>query len=323
MLRLVIARVQEHNTRMLRLGIAILAAGLAAGQVLYTRVSDRPEIRHDGITSAIWDGHALIGVEKNRTSAPIVWTLDGSSRKDETRFPIPDAAAVNISSFAGAPDGRIALAGFTMSDGKGFIGIIPFGRGDNVIIRPEGYRPAVITIAADGVIWTIGIQKDLEVPNKTWFNVLKRFSPSGKLLSSEALKVFGAPNDPIDAATGSVLRSSRDRVGWLTSKSQYLEFDLIGMGTNRFPGPAMGKDYPGVVNVALGDDFEVVVGASNQRKIWTLDRVKGVWNPARFEGEPLGYGMVYGFEGDQLVMGGMSKDRGFLLVRFSVELESK
>jgi hypothetical protein len=304
----------------MRLGIVVFAAGLAAGQVLYTRVSDRPEIRHDGIASAIWNGHVLIGVEKNRTSAPIVWTLDGSSRKDETRFPIPDAATVNILSLAGAADGTITVAGYT-SGGKGFIGIIPPGRGDNMIIRPEKYRPSVITIAPDGVIWTIGGDTDPDKPDKHWFNVLKRFSPSGKLLSSEALKVFGEPNDPIDAATGSLLRSSRDRVGWLTTgKAGYLEYSLDGRETNRFPGPPVGKSYPGVTNVALGDDFEVVAGGG-AGKVWTLDRGKGVWNPAQFEGEPLQYAMVFGFEGDQVVMGGQSKNRGFLLVRFSVAPE--
>jgi hypothetical protein len=298
----------------------MLAAGLAAGQVLYTRVSDRPEIQ-DGIASGIWNGHFLISIEKDHTSAPIVRTLDGSSRKEEIRFPIPDAAIVRISSFAGASDGTIAVAG-TTNDGKGFIGIIPAGRGDNMIIRPEKYRPSVITIAPNGVIWTIGGQTDPDKPDKHWFNVLKRFSPSGKLLSSEALKVFGEPNYPIDAATGSFLRSSRDRVGWLTTgKAGYLEFSLDGQVTNRFSGPPLGKDYPGIVNLALGDDLEVVVGASNQRKIWTLDRVKSLWNPAQFEGEPLAYPIVYGFEGDQLVMGGTSKNRGFLLVRFSVTME--
>ena len=190
-----------------------------------------------------------------------------------------------------------------------------------MIIRPEKYRPSVITIAPNGVTWTIGLQRDLDKPDKTWFNVLKKWSPSGKLLSSEALKVFGAPNDPIDAAEGSYLRSSRGRVGWLTSKAGYLEFSLDGQVTNRFSKPAFGKEYPGLVNLALGDDLEVVAGASNLRKIWTLDRVKGVWNPVQFEGEAIANPTVYGFEGDELVVGGTSKNRGYLLVRFGVAVE--
>ena len=204
---------------MLRVSIVlIIAAGLGTGQV-FTRLSDRPEIQ-DGILGGVWNGHFLISVEKNHSSTPIVRTLDGSSRKEEIYFPIPDAALVHISSFAGAADGTIALAGYT-NDGKGFIGIIPPRRGENMVVRTEGSRPAVITIAADGVIWTItGAQRDPDKPDKTWFNVLKRYSPSGKLLSSEALKVLGEVNFPMDAATGSVLRSSRDRVGWLRQKKR-------------------------------------------------------------------------------------------------------
>jgi hypothetical protein len=49
--------------------------------------------------------------------------------------------------------------------------------------------------------------------------------------------------------------------------------------------------------------------------------VKGVWNPVQFEGEAIANPTVYGFEGDQLVVGGTSKNRGYLLVRFGVAVE--
>jgi len=299
-----------------RLGIVVMAAGLVTGQIVLTRVSERPEIQ-EGISSAIWNGSFLIGVGMNMTSAPIIWTLDGSSRKDEFHLSIPDAVNIRVGGFAGASDGTLVAAGRGVTGGAryGFVAIIPPGRGSNTILRTDSYTPQVVTIAPDGVIWTIGDQVE---EKKSWCNVLKRFSPLGKLLSSEVLRVRGSPNVPPDAAEGSYLRSSRDRVGWLTKGGEYLEFSLDGRETNRFPAPPFWKEYAGVTNIALSDDFGVVAGAGNLRKAWTLDRMKRIWSPVQVSGDPFNSGLVFGFDGDQLVMGAYSKNQGFLVVHLSV-----
>jgi hypothetical protein len=122
----------------------------------------------------------------------------------------------------------------------------------------------------------------------------------------------------MDATARSFLRSSRDQVGWLTQNGGFLQFSLTGSETGRFPGPPVNqKRYERVTSLAVGDDLSVVAAVGPL--IWALDRVKKEWNRAEFEGEPVN--SVFGYEGDQLVMGGYSKDRGFLLVRFRAAME--
>jgi hypothetical protein len=303
-----------YNAWMLRFGIMVAAAGLASGQTVLTRVSERPEILHEDNSrrfGPIWNGNVLIGIEKNGSSAPIVWTLDRSSTLEEIHFSIPEADYIGVSRLAGSADGAIAVAGGAIgNDGTrfGFIGIVPPSRGNSMVVRTDSYSPDLVTIASDGVIWAIGQQVD---GKKVINNVLKRFSRSGKLLTSEALKVGADPFKP------SSLRSSRDRVGWLKGGSEYLEFSLDGTIASRFPGPPLGADDYPMFDLALGDDFGVIANATYGRKIWTLDRLRRVWNPVQVSGEPVG--LVYGFEGDQLVVGAWSKDRGFLLVHCRID----
>lgn len=292
----------------------IIAALPAKSQTVLTPVFERTEIYREGMTRAGWNGNVLIGMEKNQSSSPIIWTLGRSGNKEEITYSIPGAATVWIENLAGSSDGTIVAVGMSHGhDGQraGFVGIIAPDRGKTTIVPTTPYIPSVVTIAPDGVIWTVGGQF---VDEKPTHNILKRFSGSGKLLSSEIVKVR-AGNVP-DVASNSSLRASKDRVGWLTSGPEYLEFWLDGHETNRFPGPPWEKTFYSFATLALRDDYQVVAADMNMRMMWTLDRVKRDWNPVQVAGESLRVGNLFGFDGDQLVVGSHSKDRGFLLVHF-------
>jgi hypothetical protein len=302
----------------MRFGIIFFVAGLVSGQTVLTRVSERPEILHQsnsGGAGLVWNGHLLIYAENNYNSSPILWTLDASGNPEEIRFSMPDAAIISMRSLAGAADGTLAVVGGAMGNGGsrwGFVAIVPPNRGSNIVVRDDAYRPQEATIAPDGVVWTIGDQIEGEYKGR---QVLKRYSGSGKLLTSQI--VNAAPGNP---GSPGVLRSSRDRVGWLTSGHEFIEFALDGHETKRFPGIPLGpKEYGGFMTLALSDDFGVIAQAGNSGKIWTLDRMKKVWNAATVSGDSLGlWSVVYGFDGDQLVVGTTTKERGFLIVHLNV-----
>jgi len=154
----------------------------------------------------------------------------------------------------------------------------------------------VVTFTADGTIWTIGHLKDEKNTTIVAFNVLRRFDPSGRMLGSTTLQVKGARTQET-----SYLRSSRDRVGWLTRDDEYLEFSLDGKEIARYNGPAPERDINGV---ALSDENDVVAGrfGHGYAGFVILDRDTGTWNqlPVPSEYTPK-WAWVHGFDGTTLV----------------------
>jgi len=85
------------------------------------------------------------------------------------------------------------------------------------------------------------------------FNIIRRYDKTGILLST--LNVKNAICDPRlmgdgDADSASRLLASKDRVGWLTSGYEYIEFSLDGEIRDRLLGHTA-RDYG---PVGLGDE---------------------------------------------------------------------
>lgn len=277
----------------------------------------------------VWSGYALIGVRGNRTAKPIIWAWPTNAGIEDIEFTIPGAEQLLIWAVAASADHTIAIAGTAVggnSQGSGFIGIIPPDRGKKLIVRTTPYIPMAITAAPDGVIWTVGW--DMEDGNRA-VNILKRFGPSGVLLSSRNMAVEPAPGRPdSDVSEGSRLRSSADRVGWLTGAGQYLEFSFDGSEISRFGVPAYqpGKQNGFVLRtffyLALGENKEVLVeimGASRPNgSFWRLNRDARGWTPVNVGGEQLSpSAWLLGFDGNELMIDTETPNRGELLARFS------
>jgi hypothetical protein len=173
---------------------------------------------------------------------------------------------------------------------------IPKGRHSSGILRDEAFSPRHVAVTSDGVIWVIGTQY-----KPTYYSdVLRRFSPSGKLLTSQIVTQEGR---------GLMLRAAGDRVGWLLDKA-YIEFALDGSIMNHFPAPPGGRYASGFV-LAIRPDLQTVAQTrARQDAYWSLDRATRTWN--KFDAD----GRLMGFDGDQLVLAHDTPDRGLVLAHY-------
>jgi len=275
----------------------------------------------------VWSGYALIGVRMNRTSRPTIWASSASGGIEDVQFTIPNAGQILVRGVAASLDHTILIAGTAIggdSQGSGFIGIIPPDRSKKLIVRTTPYTAMAITVAPDGVIWTVGWDKE---DGKRVFNVLKRFNPSGTLLSSIHLTVRPIPGASIsDVAYASALRCSGDRVGWLTGASQYLEFSLDGREIGRFEPPPWHAEKPVgsvlhvLLNLALSENNEVVVaGLGPISSVWRLNRDARQWIPIDVSGEHLDrLAWLLGFDGNELIVDTKTSNRGEVVARFAI-----
>lgn len=300
---------------------------LAQPRPTLTRKSERAE----GFRAAdypfvpVWSGYGLIGVRMNRTSDPIVWASSSAGIED-IQFTIPDAEQLIVWGVAASKDHTIVIAGTAVgsnSQGSGFIGTIPPDRSKKLILRTAPYIPYAATIAPDGVIWTVGWDEE---NGKQIFNVLKRFSPSGTLLSSRHMIVKPMPGASInDVAYASKLVSSRDRVGWLTGAAQYLEFSLDGNELGRYEAPPWHFEEPVgsvlhvLIYLALSESNEVVVeGLGPISSMWKLNRDAHQWTPVSIVGEQISKtAWLLGFDGSELIVDTETSNKGELVARFS------
>lgn len=274
-------------------GVAAVAIGIAAGQALSLSF-DRPEIIYFG-DRPMWSGPFLTSVEKNDTSTPFIWTLDPFGNKEEIPFPIPGVARLNIHDLAASGDGTLIVVGdATDQHGvrTGIIATIPRGRKGAGLLRDQAFSPRQVAVTGDGVVWVIGGQARSP-------DVLKRFSPSGKLLSSQ-------PVPDSQWNRGLMLRGAGDRVGWLCAQA-YFEFALDGSLLSRYPAPPLGRHQNSAILAIRGDHQIVVQTGYGLSPFWSLDRARRSWDP--FDA----VGSLMGFDGDQLVLAQEDRSRGWVV----------
>ncbi len=177
------------------------------------------------------------------------------------------------------------------------------------------------------MIWAIGSAKDKETDQRR-NNVLTRFSPTGKVLTSRMLKFPSNPYGVDDVANPSQMRASADRVAWLTSRNDYIEFGTDGSEMLRVAGPG-GLEFDGrwgeAFDISAANTVLISTLAKPERNkpptlnIWTLDRVKARWiqsEPA--EGAFPTTTSIYGFDGDTLMTSGFDRTLGRVFVRYAL-----
>jgi hypothetical protein len=106
---------------------------------------------------------------------------------------------------------------------------------------------------------------------------------------------------------GSHLAASSDRVGWLTSAGEYIEYSPQGVELDRFDGlPGVENEGLRITGLALSPKNALVVGLhggqpqKNLSQVWALDRRAGTWQPAL--PETTDWASVAGFDGERLVV---------------------
>lgn len=250
-----------------------------------------------------WNAGLLIGVHGNESDGPVLFTVDRDGRRDEFLFILSDARGINVKDFTIAPSTEIALtAGAYGADGRysTLVARIAPDRKSQVITNTWPYIPIVVTIAPDNSIWTIGRFRNDEDTKDIAEAVLRTYDAKGNLALSSRVNVQKSLTRTIEVSN---LVSSRDRVGWLTTGGEYIEFSLDGKEIGRYKGPE-GSERGIVSGLAMSEDNDVVAGNFDfgRAEFVVLDRSSGEWVPGSFANERApGWVRVLGFDGATLV----------------------
>jgi hypothetical protein len=295
------------------LGVLGLVAGLCGvpylghAQSRAVFVHERDIARRGGGVVPRWNGNALVGIEISDSKTPLVYAIDREGLREDLWIELPGAEAVHVQSAAGGFDGAIALVGGAVgADSRGghFLMWISPDRQRKIVTQIEPYVGEVVTIAADGTIWTAGaLRNDTYVRDAAKANVLKRYDKSGKELGSQSMRARARPGIAPDAVSLSYLMASGDRVGWFTNGCEYIEFSLDGRELERFDGPS-GVDSKHISGVALDAENGLFLGKKGDGTFGVLgfDRSSRAWNAASVTGtDTPRWARILGFDGMTLI----------------------
>jgi hypothetical protein len=218
--------------------LPLLAAVFISAPWLFGQLQQKPVkrvLRHErdvetGMLwqrSPVWRAGRLVGVMGEQVSAPVIYTVDRDGRRDEILFTLEEAARITIHNVTASPTGEIASVGYAVTDdlrNSTFLVRIAADRKSQVITRTWPYAPKAVTFASDGTLWTIGNLFNEDMTRDVAYHVLRRFDPSGRVLSTKTLRIRGTS----DGDAASYFYAFGDRVGWLTIAGEYIEFALDG-----------------------------------------------------------------------------------------------
>lgn len=252
-----------------------------------------------------WTSNLLVGCDYCE-GKPILWTTDRQGHRESIAFMIPGADFIAVKDVASGPDRSLAAVGLAVN-GKSrmgtFIGWISPDRSKQTITRVWPFTPNVVTIAPDGTIWAVGSVAQ-NTARRLYDNVLRHYSPSGELLASTVLQgVRPLPNGFPDVSGVSNLMASKDRIGWLTSSCQYIEFSFDAVELGRYPCPT-GYAKPGdLAGVALSSADDLLVGSRWLGPLAPLElnRTTGVWTPVAVSQDYGKTWRILGFDGGTMV----------------------
>lgn len=268
---------------------------------------------------AHWSPAGIIGADyqTNPSDEPLLYRIDEEGKTENIRFTIPECRLIYVYGMAGAKDGSLAVAGYAYSaDGRmvGFLARISSDRKSQTVTQLPLYYPRVVTIAADGTTaWTIGTVGDRDRVIEE--NVLRRIDGAGAIVSSSgtAARATRATSQIPDVSNHSILRCSKDRVGWLTRDGEYIEYSLNGKETARFEGPPFGTpdDLRGAFanwGMDISDSNQVFISAyihsTNEIHFWKLNRQTRSWDPIQIKEatKAARAGILLGVDGETLVV---------------------
>lgn len=297
----------------------------AAGQTVkrFQREAETSVTCNPDFVRLRWSGRMFLSIEANESRSPVICTASTDGLIERTAFTVPDAAYIFVYDVTASRDGTIALVGTAISDDSRaatFVARLGADRTAALITRVSPYVPRKVTIAPDKTIWTVGWVRD-EAGRVLRNNVLKSFDSRGVVVRTLAPQVTFRAGLPasVDTPDFSVLRSSLDRIGWLTASNEYIEFALDGGEIARFAGPPLTEKHHQPVTFALSEDNDAVVGSqgADHWDLWTLDRKRNSWTSVEIADGVPNWGEVLGFDGASL-LNGVARGQVFRYRRDSV-----
>jgi hypothetical protein len=238
-----------------------------------------------GPLPAHWSGSALIGVEDNHSSAPVIFSIDKDGRRDQFSFSLSDAETIYMHGLAMSSSGRVAIAGGAGSgDSKAgsFVAIVVPDRKSQTVVRTWPYVAWEVAFVPDGSLWTVGYTFHDTEDRVVKLNILSHFDREGNLLGS--LPVQARPQFPGHSAAlqNSFLRTSSDRIGWFTNGMEYIEFSFDGKELGRYDGPDVSDREESIRTGSFGlsSDNEVLFSTIENASI-AAERATASLKPAR------------------------------------------
>jgi hypothetical protein len=200
----------------------------------------------------------------------------------------------------------------------GFVAWLSADGTSSRIIRTGLYRPAMVTVAPDGTLWTVGKEvARLTSPPEIipHAGVVRHFDRSGASLGT-FVQQFTIRN-PLLTLSGSrnTLRASKDRIAWYSVDGKYVEISHSGRVLMEIAleiPPGEGNPLTDRISFALTDDAEAILSvpyavSSSKDEVfrtYMLDRAAGAWKllptateqPSQKDG-----GHIYGVDGRKVV----------------------
>jgi hypothetical protein len=166
---------------------------------------------------------------------------------------------------------------------------------------------------AKGIIWAAGHIINEENGWVAAGGLVRRYSADGVMLSSTQVREVDG-TETSWSQLSSVLMASKNRVGWLTASTEYIEFTLDGAISERFPGlwPISKrtrnlKSIGDLLGWGLSQNNDLILEkVQDQRglvEVVALDRMSRAWIPVSLPAHsPVHPGRVLGFDGVTLVL---------------------
>jgi len=252
-----------------------------------------------------WTSNLLVGCDYC-DGKPILWTVDSQANRESIAFMVPGADFVHVRDVASGPDRSLAAVGFAVSGSHRmgtFIAWISPDRTKQNIVRVWPFDPNVVAIAPDESIWAVGsVAKD--TARALYDNVLRHYSPSGELLASTIIQgLRPQASGMAEVSNLSNLMASNDRIGWLTSSCQYIEFSFDAVEAGRYSCPNGATNSMKLAGVALSPGDNLLVGS-----VWLgpltplqLNRSTSTWTQVPVSQDSGKTWKILGFDSNALV----------------------
>jgi hypothetical protein len=266
-----------------------------------------------------WAHGGLVAVQFKDPKYPLLWLITRSGGQS-VPFSVPGAESTLIYDVDRGADGTIGISGSAVdavNRAAGFVAWLSPNGSAVQVVRTGLYRPAMVTVAPDGTLWTVGTEPEALtrtaklVPNAA---VVRHFDRSGNILHRFVPQ--SAVQDELSLGrTRNTLRASKDRIAWYSVDGRYIEISLTGavlVDLVAEPPKDEGKPQTGNISFALSDEGDAflsvpyVVGSSGLLRYVTyvLDRSARAWTAVPLGGQAPRHnrGYIYGVDGSSLVV---------------------
>jgi hypothetical protein len=320
----------QCNVTISFLSAALLAVGTtvpgsqgSAGTISLIPASEATlEMSAGGKPMPSWGGGALVVVDSPGSTVPPSISLFDRQGKRMSAFvlSIPDALYTTVRDYRRGEDGTIAICGGVV-DSTGRAGSYvawTSNHGQDIqVVRTSPYIPVQVTIAADGTIWTAGIEEKPRSEAET--AVFRRFDRSGKTIGAYVRQSEIRERSAIMSLN--VFGALEDRIVWYSNRAGEL-VEVYPDGTVNRIRDLFLPNGEGQGGFAITRDGEVFVNSRGNfsASISRLDRDRREWTPVvhqAWSGQPP-FPMnifLYGADGDELVGFEHSRHLKFLRIR--------